>query len=265
MIEFEVTTDLSQIGNARLEANFDACKAALREMMEPYGAMVVTEATVPAAKADKAKINKISGRIDEMRKAVKKAYTAPLTEFEDKCKELTKICGDAAGNLAVQILDVEDRQKEEKRQEIKELFQTQIAGHVSEPVTSFVTVFRKNWLNKTVSIASIEKEMQEIIAGGDADFEAIRSLHSEFEAELMRCYTTTRALSAVMERKRDLEETRERLSREPKEAPEPWDRRADKSGTDVISVAFRVCCTVEQLQGLKQYLKDAGISYSRAE
>ena len=101
---FEVRQDaLDLVRSADIQANFDECKAALNEMMGPYKSLVIMEADLPQAKADRARIRRVAARIDEARKEVKRVYSEPLKQFEDKCKELTAICAEADSNIDTQV------------------------------------------------------------------------------------------------------------------------------------------------------------------
>jgi CRISPR/Cas system-associated endoribonuclease Cas2 len=81
-VSFEVKQDvLAKIQNSVIEANFDECKAALTEMIQPYASLIVTEDGLAAAKADRAKIRKVEAHIGDMRIDIKKAYMKPYDEF----------------------------------------------------------------------------------------------------------------------------------------------------------------------------------------
>ena len=77
-------TALDTIKNTQLSANFAEMKEALTEFIEPYAQLIVNEDAITEAKADRAKINAVAKHVDDYRKLVKKVYTEPLKQFEDK-------------------------------------------------------------------------------------------------------------------------------------------------------------------------------------
>ena len=67
-ILFEVKPDaLAVIRNVSIDSNYEEVRLALTEMMEPYRTMAVTEADSTGAKADRARINKVSKNISDVR------------------------------------------------------------------------------------------------------------------------------------------------------------------------------------------------------
>ena len=300
-IEFQVSQDaLAVVKNTVIEANFAECEAALTEMMEPYKTMVVTEDGIAAAKNDRASIRKVAGRIDEMRKTVKKAYSEPLKAFEDKCKALVAICDEGSANLDGQIKAFEDA---EKREKIEQLHSEYIAMTDEEMETycPWERVFNEKWGNKGYSFDDAKEEIEAAIFYTKKDLETIRDMGGEDTAYLLDVYKQTHELTAVVRKASELKTMREREAARKREAEEAaamaeeaaarakerFEQTIKAAQTPVVkeesepeaeplvtvsfpeeeplvSVSFRVTCTKAQLSALGEYMKRNGIRYGRA-
>lgn len=283
-VEFKLTGNaLAVVQDATLDANFDECAAALREMMAPYASLVVTEDGVSAAKADRAKIRKVASRIDETRKEVKKAYQAPLTAFEARCKELTGICDEAAGNLDNQVKNFERQQKDAKIAEIKSYFEANVSDD-AKPYLPWEAVFEKKWENATVTVDRAKLDVDTAVERCEKELYTIREMKSPFEAALLDTYRETHDLGAVIRKEQTLkaiEDSRKALRQEAakrsgqrtaeqgKVVPFP-EREDDASEGEEAAqpklwrVTFECVGTREQLMALSQYMKDSGITYRKA-
>lgn len=280
-IEFNVSQEaLAVVRNTVIEANFAECEAALTEMMTPYMTMVVTEDGIAAAKNDRASIRKVAGRIDEMRKTVKKAYTEPLKEFEDKCKALVAICDDGAANLDGQIKAFEDAEKQAKIDEIREAY----AGMVDEEIESFLpwgAVNNPKWGNKAYAVETAVGEIRLSVENTRNDIATIREMGGDDTPYLLDVYRQTRNLSTVVRKASELKTMRQREelraqeeAERAKRAVERFDQainvaqapviEAEIEDDPLVTVSFKVTCTKAQLTALGDYMKRSGIKYGRA-
>lgn len=293
-VQFEVKQEaLALVKDAKIEANFDECRSALTEVMTPYATMVVTEDSIPQAKADRAKIRKIGDQIDTARKAVKKIYTEPLAQFEARCKELTAICDTASGNIDRQVKAFEQREREEKLARIEDYYRETVPDALRAALP-FAKVSRKEWGNKGYSEETAMAEIDEAVKTTGAEIDAIRNLPGKNTAYLMDLYEHGMTLAQVIaknneliqrtefetERKRMLEaqqREREEADRKRREAvekaiaaampqtkaeaaPEPV-----KHQEKIYSLAFVAEGTQEQLMSLREFCRKAGITLRRYE
>ena len=290
-ISFEVKQEaLALVKNTVIEANFAECEAALTEMMAPYKTMVVTEDGIAAAKTDRANIRKVAGRIDEMRKVVKKAYTEPLKAFEDKCKALVSICDEGSANLDSQIKAFEDAEKQEKLAAIRADYDEHITDEM-ELYCPWERVYNPKWENKGYSIELAQEEIYEAIMGTANDLDAIREMGGDDTPYLLDVYRQTHSMTAVVRKASELQTVREREEKRALEESERQKKReqavavenariegmihanevADSihakyatKAEDLVTVSFKVTCTKAQLSALGEYMKRSGIKYGRA-
>lgn len=295
-MEFSISTDLTPLRNFDIQANFEECKAWLDENLAPYRTMVVTEDEIASAKSYRATIRKVAARIDECRKMAKEAAMQSYKPFEEKCKALTALCDESAANLDGQIKAFDEAKKAEKSERLRAFF-NQSVGEMDDHLT-FENIFNPRWLNATYSEEQARKDVICEIAKCSNAVESLRALHSEFEMTLLDEFRRTHDLAACLKRNenltriKEIEETRKRIRREQEQnaanklaaarttevpAPKPADlprteelrETAHPEQTEetpkMFELVFRVRGTAEQLNGLKQYMKEHGIQFGRTD
>lgn len=301
-INFAVETDLAPISSTIIVANYEETEKQLRELINPYASIVVTEDTVASAKGDLARIRRVKKSIDDYRKSVKKAFTAPVTAFESKVKVLTGICEEAEANLDGQIKTFEDQRKREKIDDLAQFF-----GEVAEDVRGYLTfpqILNPRWENVTFPIEEAQEEIRAKIAECWDGINAIRDLQSPFEATLLSDFKQTHNLSACLKKHKELAEIQrkedERRAAEQK-AKEEADairkareeaaikarqesearakaeaqRKAEEEAVEaqvsappserLYTLSFRVTATRQQLMALKDAFTSIGITYQKIE
>ena len=282
MTDFTFTVDsksLAPVQNAVIKANFDECRAALTEMMAPYAGLVVTEDGMTAAKADRARINKVAANIDDARKMVKKAYSAPLNDFENKCKELTGICQTAAKNLDDQVKTFELKRKEEKLDLLLDYFMNKPED--LREYLPWARVMNSKWGNATYGIEKAKAEIDAAVKKVGDDLETIKAMRSKYEPELLQKYKVTLDIAACVRKQAELDEIEKRLEErkkaaeeeakkpEPVPEPEPENRVVeeavdeDEGQVELMTISFTCVGTREQLMGMANYMKRNGIRYKK--
>lgn len=97
-----------------INANFEEVKVSLIETMEKYKGIVVTEGGLKDCKATQKDLAKIRNDIDTYRKLIKKEMTAPITEFENKCKELIALVKETETPILEGIAIYDEKRRQEK-------------------------------------------------------------------------------------------------------------------------------------------------------
>ena len=93
-MEVRLTPAIEQIIPPQISFNFEGIRAELAQKLQVYQNMVVTEDGVKEAKADRARLNKFKAALADSRKSVKSQWNQPLSDFEDKMKELEQMVGE---------------------------------------------------------------------------------------------------------------------------------------------------------------------------
>lgn len=140
--------------------NFDELKGQLSERLENYKGLVVTEDNEREVTKDKAELNKLVKAIDDYRKNQKKEMSAPITEFENKCKELTSLVTNVVTPIADQLKAFEDARKEEKRTEVQRQVEKVINDlGLNQTYSSQLDIIDK-YLNKTQKLTDTINDLE---------------------------------------------------------------------------------------------------------
>lgn len=193
-----------------IDFNFEELKEEITNKSALYKNMVYTDETIKDAKSDRALLNKFKTALEDKRKEVKKQCLEPYNQFEKQIKELVAIIDEPVKLIGEQITEFEDREKAEKHEQIIELFNK--AGF-----QSFVTleqIYDPKWLNKSVSLKSIEEELTNTVYRIGHDVTTINSL-KEYSFEALEHYKKTLDLaSAIAEGQRLADIQRRKLEHE---------------------------------------------------
>lgn len=176
-----------------IDFNFEELKEEITNKSALYKNMVYTDETIKDAKSDRALLNKFKTALEDKRKEVKKQCLEPYNQFEKQIKELVAIIDEPVKLIGEQITEFEDREKAEKHEQIIELFNK--AGF-----QSFVTleqIYDPKWLNKSVSLKSIEEELTNTLYRIGHDVTTINSL-KEYSFEALEHYKKTLDLAGAI-------------------------------------------------------------------
>lgn len=273
-----------------IQWNNEELKAEISEKMQDYKNLVFTEETIKEAKKDRANLNKLKNAFEDERKRIKRQCMAPYEQFETQVKELIALIEEPIRLIDVQIKEVEEQKRQEKRKGIEELF-----GSIG--FQNFVTldmIFDEKWLNASVPMSKIEEQMKSrMFEIGDA----VLAIHNlpEFGFEAMEVYQKTldltqaiqegQRLSEIQKKKAAYEEEQRRKAEEEKARKQ--EEEAEKASADqrdekqtesaeeregleeqpekIVRLDFRVWGTMEQIMGLRQYLIDNEIKFGKVE
>ncbi|MDV2911436.1 DUF1351 domain-containing protein [Pediococcus acidilactici] len=94
--------------------------------------------------------------LDEARLKVKREYNKPLDEFTSDIKKAQSIIDEAINPLEIAVNDVEEKQKQERKQRIMDVA-TQIFDEYEVDINDLE--FDKHWLNKTYQKTKRENEI----------------------------------------------------------------------------------------------------------
>lgn len=217
--EIRMITDLDKALPQSIAFNFEEVKTWLTENLASYKSMVVTEDEIGAAKADKAKISKLSKTISEQRIAIKKRYLEPYNVFEAQMKELSGMCDEAAKNIDVQVKAFEEKRKSEKRETLRGYF----SSVNTQAWLSFERIENPRWMNVTYDMETAKADIQAAVTAIGENVTTITASGSEFENEMLLEYQKTLNLGAAMRRGSELKRMKqEQESR--KEAQEAAER-----------------------------------------
>lgn len=169
---------------AMLAFNYDELKEGLQNYLSRFEGLVVTEDMIKSAEADRAAINKTRDAIKRARIDIKKrAFDA----FEEKAKELEKMCDEASEGIAVQLRQFAQKRKEEKQKAVCEIIAEVINRTCADDVPMAQSDYWRTfcnanwnrskgaWKNSGTSLDSIQKELEAEVARVQKDAETLQS------------------------------------------------------------------------------------------
>lgn len=192
-----------------IEWNSEEIRKQVEMMMSAYTDVVYTEDTMKSAKDDRATLNKFKKVIEDRRKEVKKKCMEPYEQFEKEVKEITALIDKPISMIDSQIKDYEEKQKAEKKAQIKAAYDESIGDFEAD--LPFERVFDTRYLNATFSLSKAMSEVIEKIEKFKTDLATIDSLDSKHKLNVRDVYVRTLDLSQAMSEDRRLRELEERL------------------------------------------------------
>lgn len=216
-----------------IQANFDALEQRVRAVVADYEGAVYDLASADAvreAKHDRSYLNGLKKEIEERRKAVKREYSKPLDAFEKRCKQITAIIDEAAGNIKAQLDRAEEERKARAYAKLQEHYEE--FAELLAPVVPYERLHEPQWLNKTFGEVKAYEALEAKVSKLAGDWEMLKSQFDgePFYAEAERELFTTLDLGATLAAARKAAEENARIAElkaamepEPTAAPEPAD------------------------------------------
>lgn len=292
MLELKIFSPQENGFVPEIKWNNEELKAAIAEKMKEYKGLVFTEETISEGKKDRANLNKLRGAIDDERKRVKKLCMEPCNRFEKEVKEVLALVDEQINAIDIQIKEVEQIKREEKRKAVQELFE-------SIGFQKFVTlemIWDEKWLNASVALSKVENQMKETMYRIGEEVGTISRL-PEFSFEAMEVYKKTLDLTQAIKKGQELADIQKRKeealarqkaeeerrkaeeaaagkeSENPEEAADIHDvpKKAEENDyTRVVSepvmrVDFRVWGTKERILALRDYMKQNNLKFGKVE
>jgi cell division septation protein DedD len=144
-----------------IEINFDEIKNNLKESVQEYSNLVVTDTTLPMCKAKQKELAGIRIKIDNYRKEVKKEMSKPIDEFESKCKQLIGLVEEAEKPLKEGIQVFDDKKREEKRQIALSIIKAAIEHHGLKPKYAEQLSVLDKYTNLTSKASEVKEDVEQ--------------------------------------------------------------------------------------------------------
>ncbi len=251
--------------------NYDELKSELALELKKYDGLVFEEKDLKEAKETRANLNRLKKQVNDKKIEVKKEFSKPYIDFENKIKEIIEMIDKPCIAIDTQIKNYEQKQKELKRNEITKIYESNI-GNLKEILT-LQRIWNDKWLNATYAIRDIELEILGLINKVKTDFKVIENMKTEFEIQLKDKYISTLDLTSVMQEKTRLENIKknEEERKEQKEIQAKVQEAKQENAFDTIlkntkkKVIISIELTESQIQQLKQWFINNNISYESEE
>lgn len=235
--------------------------------------LVVNEENKQEIKNMRTNINNMTKTLEDARKDIKNRILAPYQSFEEKYNELVKVkLTSASEKLGNAINEIENKQKQEKENELRQFFDNYNEDYHLEQIIKFEDV----GLNITLSssIKSLKEQIVAFFEKVNNDFMAIQN--GEHKEDVLYEYQRngfdySKAVNSVNAKINAIKEMEQQLEKK-KQLNEIEQNVVENVNTlvsapieivneDIIECEFKVFATKKQLVELKEYLKMKGIKY----
>ena len=190
--------------------NYEELKAELTDKVKTYETLVYSDEQIKEAKADKAALNKLKKALNDERIRREKEYMQPFNSFKAQINEIIGIIDRPLAVIDAQVKSYEEKQKQEKMEQIRALWSEM---DVPDGLT-FENVFVDRMLNVSYNMAHVKQKMLDDISRFNRDIATLSDL-PEFGFEAVEVYKSTLDVNkAITEAKRMSEMSKAKAARE---------------------------------------------------
>lgn len=274
----EIIAKIKSVGE--IESNMKDVKGYVENLNNYYKNVTFTEETMIQAKDEKSKVNKFKKQVSDYRKDIIAEYNKPIKVFEQTAKETEQLLTETYNTINQQVANYENKQKQEKEQEIKDYFEEyKIANNIE-----FIT-YEQAKINVTLSASmkSLKEQAKQFIDKIVDDLKLIET--QEHKAEILVEYKQTlnvaQAITMVTNRFKAIEEEKKKEEQkavhiEMNENHEitqksykqlenifnkPLEQPKEEKKEEILTLKFTVKGTRTKLKELKQFLENGGYDY----
>lgn len=201
--------------------NYEELKQELTEKVSMYETLVYTDEQIKEAKVDKASLNKLKKALNDERIRREKEYMKPFDDFKAKINEIIDIIDKPVALIDKQVKEYELKQKQEKKEQIKELW-----SEMDVPEGLLLEdVFEDRMLNVSYGMNHVKQKMLDDIKRFNRDMETLAALPEygfEAQQEYIRNHDLNKALAEgrrmaqIVKAKAEREEAMRRIEEERK-------------------------------------------------
>lgn len=192
-----------------IEDNLNEVELSIREKVQEYSAVVVTEDTIKDGKRFLADIRKEKKSLDDERKAIKSQWMAPYEAFERRAKKIIALYDEPVKLINGQLEEYENQRKEMKRQGIREVYDF-VKGDLADWLP-LERIYNPKWENATYSCKKVREDMELFFDQMKVSISTVKSMGSEFEADALRILKETGSLQAAIAEINELQKQKERF------------------------------------------------------
>lgn len=204
-LELRMTTDLATALPQEIGFNFEELEVELRQRLEHYNHLVVTEDSIKEAKDDRADLRKLKDAIEARRKDVKKQCEAPYKAFETKVKRLTALIDAPIAAIDGQVKTFEEQERQKKYGEVSAAY-AEIVPENLRDIIPLSRIMDQRWLNKTTTMKSIREALEDKAKRVNVDVALLDGVNPKYMAAVRTMYIKTLDITAAMNHQDELME-----------------------------------------------------------
>lgn len=206
--------------------NLNALLEAIKKHTEEYKHLVYGDNSVATAKRDRANLNSLAKTVNEARLNAEKDFMKPFYEVKDICKEIDAEIKSASVVADTFIKNAEKVMRDERKRECELIFANEEFNLID-----FEQIFNEKWLNKSVSLAEVKKNIKDLIEDIKKDIEIVENFPNSVENNLKAYYLNTLDANKTLAYSISLTERKERLRLEKEETDLKFEKEAEKNTT----------------------------------
>ena len=248
-----------------IEFNYEELKQEITERVAAYKNLVYTDDQIKDAKKDVATLRKFTKALSDERIRVKKDLLKPYEDFESKVKELTAIVDESIKNIDGQVKGYEDQKKAEKLEKVLVLYNGTDFPEWVQPNL----VLDEKWLNASVSLASVQKELETKREQIETDLQTLQNL-PDFSFEAIEVYKTSLDINQAIQEGKRLSEIQKRKAEQeaiPQATAEPQPAQIEVPETPKAPdtprnwVSFKAYIDVNDALALRKFFESRQIEF----
>ena len=171
-----------QIVQGLVEFNaYERIKKEAEDLAEQIKIVEVNEENVKASKKLLAVVNKRLKELEDTRIGIKKTMLEPYQLFEEQVKEIVSIVKEADAEVREQVKLLEEFDRIEKEEVIKEIWEKRIVHYSLGSLIPFEDFACPKHFNKTTNIDAVEKEMIAFLEHTQKDINVIKTMDNAKE------------------------------------------------------------------------------------
>lgn len=263
--------------------DYDQLKAKVLEDVSVFKGIIISEDNLEEAPKWRAELNKKAKRISDFRIAFEKDFKKRIEKSTSQLKELASFYADASSNIDVQVKEFDEKRKQEKNAAIGKIYEDCI-----EDMREFLPLeklYNDKWGNNGFSLSDIEKEIKSRVATTKDNIDAIQTLGTKYESQMISAYLARFDMSDALKKKAELEQIDAEMERRRKAAEEEAIRKQEEADAQAAvenatvvpieeeeepiaqeqeyRLAFEVFGSKEQLTALCNFIRENGYRYNR--
>ena len=214
----------------KISFNFEELKQELTEKVSHYETLVYTDEQIQEAKKDKANLNKLKKALNDERIRREKEYMIPFNDFKSKVNEIISIIDNPIAVIDSQVKSYEEQKKQEKLENIQEYYNSIEEDDLKW--LGFPAIYNEKWLNASVSMKSIQEEINARLEQIKNDLATLSTL-PEFGFEATEVYKTSLDMNKAISEA-------QRMSQIQKAKAEAEAKKAEYEATQAAKLAEQV-------------------------
>lgn len=204
-------------------------------------------------------MNKRVTEMNDKRKEVKNEILKPYTEYEQQVKHIESVVRDAENHVRTQVRDLAEQEREDKRQEIADIFDMRIQHYDFESIMGFGDFIENKHLNKSYSISKVEQDLVqwlEMVRRDLAMIDRHTAKSPEDRDELIVEYQNTQNISVSFDnmdrRKEQMRQASEQAKQRELQAKRDARKQEDQEQQDDL---YTITVSERDLNLVKEFLK----------